>query len=90
MKTTVTKYPTSTDKIKVEYADSACANQTSGFYVGPEYSMWIEPTYSESLPSKVFSLTGGGPMLIMRLTLKSPNESLTNFDASVSFKFEKA
>jgi len=87
---TLTKCPTSTNDVKVEFGETCAASQTGGYYWGPECSMWREPQFSETAPTRAFADSFGGPVLAIRLTLKNPNVSLTNFDASISFSFTKA
>lgn len=85
----VTQYPVSNENIKVEYAWSNFAGLDSmaigeaflnnAFSSNPTTTKQIQPI--SSMPPGQF---------IIELTVLTPDVSITNFDASVSFSFAKA
>ena len=76
---TITKIPKTTAAVKVQYAlgtvDSVSASASD---------------YSDTVPTAMFDHDSPPPPIIaIKLTLINPDQSLSSFDAGISFKFEK-
>jgi len=93
----VTSYPQTSSAIKVSYLSSRYIHTLVGS-MGTDFEMYS--TYwnwgsLESIPDTpldtTFSVSNGDPwILILKFEVLTPDENITNFDASVGFKFAKA
>jgi len=85
---TATKYPVSKGNVEVGYLLESSEPYFSETTKGITYEYLEQKTYTTT--PETFA-PGGGILaaLVMRLTIKDPNTTVTNFDASIDFKFER-